>query len=247
MKIAARGFCSGPGPKIPAVILAGGRSRRMGGNDKALLPLHGRPMIEHVIAALKPQTSALLINSNSDPQNFSRYGLPVMADGIGGYRGPLAGILTGMMWANALGASHLVSAPADMPFLPDNLVARLSAAPGAAFAVAGGQAYPVVALWPVALAPRLADDLQRGEADGVGRWLAQMDAIPVEFSDAADFANINNPQDLRQADQGLSAYFPDVADRAWASAIQPEHCIGHRHKAIVRNSLTNFSRGRSAG
>ena len=194
---------------IPAVILAGGRSRRMG-EDKALLPLRGRTMIEHVIAALAPQTSALLINSNAGPQAFSHLGLPVMSDGIGGYRGPLAGILTGMLWARALEASHLLSAPADMPFLPRDLVAKVWAArmDGAAFAMAGGQTHPVLALWPVALAQRLADDLRHGNATGVGRWLQRTDAVAVEFPDPARFANINRPEDLRQADQGLSPCFP---------------------------------------
>lgn len=232
--------------KIPAVILAGGRSRRMG-TDKALLPLRGRAMIEHVIAALAPQTSALLISSNSDPRNFSHLGLPVMADNIGGYRGPLAGILTAMHWARALGASHLVSAPVDVPFLPDDLAAKLSAAGDIAFAVSGGQAHPVLALWPVALASRLADDLRRGEAAGVRRWLEQAGAAAVEFPDPARFVNINHPGDLQQADQGLSPYFPEIPVARIGHRLQPEHCIGRRHEIRCKNSLRNFFAGISAG
>ena len=198
---------------IPAVILAGGRSRRMGA-DKALLSLRGRAMIEHVIAALAPQTSALLINSNAAPQDFSHLKLPVMADSIGGYRGPLAGVLTGMYWARALGASHLLSAPADMPFLPRDLVTKLSAArtEGIAFVLAGGQTHPVLALWPVALAQRLADDLRHTNAAGVGHWLQQAGAAAVEFPGAENFANINRLEDLQQADQGLSPWFPVLAE-----------------------------------
>jgi molybdopterin-guanine dinucleotide biosynthesis protein A len=220
-RVALGGF-----PKIPAVILAGGRSRRMGGADKALLPLRGRAMIEHVIAALAPQTSAILINSNGDPRNFSRFGQPVMADDIGGHLGPLAGILTGMYWARTLGASHLVSAPVDVPFLPDDLVSKLSAADGIAFAVAGGQMHPVLALWPVALASRLADDLRRGEAAGVQCWLERAGAAAVEFPDPARFANINHPEDLRQADQGLSPYFPESP----AGAYRAQGTTGTLHR-----------------
>ena len=109
------------------VILAGGLASRMGGGDKALLDLAGRPLLAHVIDRLAPQVGAMALNANGDPSRFSDWGLPVIADSVEEYPGPLAGVLAGMDWAAGQGATHIVTAAADTPFFPRDLVTRLVA------------------------------------------------------------------------------------------------------------------------
>ena len=110
------------------VILAGGLARRMGGGDKPLAEIAGRPILQLVIDRLKPQCAALAINANGDPARFSAFGLPVVADSVEGFAGPLAGVLAGMDYAAASGAADVLSAPGDTPFLPADLLSRLEAA-----------------------------------------------------------------------------------------------------------------------
>jgi molybdopterin-guanine dinucleotide biosynthesis protein A len=115
---------------IPAVLLAGGLARRMGGGDKPMRTILGRSILERVIARLAPQCDGLILNANGDPARFAAFGLPVIADGVADFPGPLAGILAGLDWAAAHRpeVSHILSAAADCPFLPRDLVARLEAA-----------------------------------------------------------------------------------------------------------------------
>src|SRR5580698_1224360 len=129
-----------------AVLLAGGLGRRMGGGDKPLRVLHGRTMLDHVIARIKPQVRAMVLNANGDPARFSGWGLEVVADPLPDLPGPLAGVLAGMRWAAARypDAGAVLSVPTDTPFLPDDLVARLLAARAAsglpiACAASGGR------------------------------------------------------------------------------------------------------------
>ena len=144
-----------------AVVLAGGKSSRMGGDDKSLKLLGGRPLIAHVLDRLAPQASAVAISANGDPARFDRFGLPVLADTVPGYLGPLAGLLAAMQWAQTLGATHILSMPTDTPFFPENLAASLANASAAAPALAAsvGRRHPAVGLWPVDLAGRLEDFL----------------------------------------------------------------------------------------
>jgi molybdenum cofactor guanylyltransferase len=114
---------------IAGVILAGGRATRMGGGDKGLLPLGGRPLLAHVVARLGPQVDRLALNANGDPARFAGFGLPVVADSVPGHAGPLAGVLD---WAAAKGAEAIATAAADTPFFPADLVAGLRAAAAAA-------------------------------------------------------------------------------------------------------------------
>src|SRR5207245_2146601 len=139
-------------------------SRRMGGGDKALRLLGGRPLLDHVIERLRPQVDALVLNANGDPARFARFGLPVVPDSIGDFAGPLAGILAGLDWAAAHrpDCATIVSVATDAPFLPKDLVARLvrgmeAAGAELACAASGGQPHPVIGLWPVALR----EDLRR--------------------------------------------------------------------------------------
>ena len=188
---------------IPALILAGGRSSRMGGGDKSLMPLHGRPLLCHVLDRIRPQASHLLINSNSDPSLFRDFGLAVRPDTLPDRPGPLAGILTGLIWAAELGATHLVTVPCDTPFLPHDLVPRLRHdlnRSRAQIAVARdpGQSHPVIALWQVGLAVQLATDLEAGTRS-VYRWLKQFEICESEFA-TFHFSNLNTPADILAAE-----------------------------------------------
>jgi molybdopterin-guanine dinucleotide biosynthesis protein A len=190
-----------------AIVLAGGLARRMDGRDKALLPLRRRPLLEHVLDRVRPQSRAIALSANGDSTRFVRYGLPVLGDPVPGNPGPLAGILAGMRWARRIhpGAELLLSVPTDTPLLPADLVARLAglrAEQGAAIACAasGGRTHPVIALWPVALADELATALAGG-ARGVAEWAAPYGVAVAEFSaEGADpFFNVNDRADLALA------------------------------------------------
>ena len=154
---------------VLGVLLAGGQARRMGGGDKSMLVLGGRPILEAIIERVRPQVGKLIINANGDAERFVRFGLPVVPDVIAGFAGPLAGVLTGMEWSadNVPGLDWVASFATDAPFLPVDIVDRLTAAiedRGADIACAEsrGRAHPVFALWPVRLQCELRLVLQRG-------------------------------------------------------------------------------------
>lgn len=203
---------------ITGLVLAGGLSRRMGGGDKGLLALGGKPMLAHVLERLAPQVGRIVLNANGDPARFASFGLPVAADPIEGFVGPLAGVLAGLRWSavNAPDATHVASVSADAPFLPGDLVVRLAATvrdrPTAIAVVrSGGEFHPVIGLWPVALA----DDLDAALRDGVRKVLAWTDrhgTVPVDFEmlsaagRAIDpFFNANTPEELAEAAAILEA------------------------------------------
>lgn len=191
------------------ILLAGGLARRMGGGDKCLLPLAGRPLLAHVIDRLAPQVERLAINANGDPARFAAFGLPVVADPVPDFAGPLAGVLAGLEWAAAHvpAARDIVTLPGDGPFLPRDLVARLEegrAAAGAdlACACSGGQPYPVIGLWPIRLMADLRDALLREGIRKVDRWTARYRLAEVEFPSAPidPFFNANTPDELAEAE-----------------------------------------------
>jgi molybdopterin-guanine dinucleotide biosynthesis protein A len=193
---------------IAGVVLAGGLSRRMGGGDKCLRLLAGKPILAHIIARARPQVTELALNANGDAARFAAFGLPVVPDGVGDFAGPLAGVLAGLDWAARLPAvTHVASFAGDAPFLPLDLVERLRAALAAgnnlACAVSGGRAHPVFGLWPVALR----DDLRRALVeDGirkVDQWTARFRLSLVEFPDQPidPFFNANRPEDLAEAER----------------------------------------------
>ena len=193
---------------IPALILAGGRSSRMGGGDKSLMQLNGRPLLVHVLDRIRPQASSILINSNSDPALFAKFGFPVRADAITGRLGPLAGLLTGLLWAEEMFATHLLTVSCDTPFLPSDLASRLFADlhhAQADIAVARDpeQIQPIIALWPVRLAAQLAADLEDG-IRSVQRWQSQFTVCESTFA-ACHFSNLNTPAELMAAEGGLAA------------------------------------------
>jgi len=202
------------GNGVVGVVLAGGLARRMGGGDKGLLELGGRPILDHVIERLKPQVRLSVINANGDPARFARWGLPVAADVLDDNPGPLAGVLTGMDWtvANLPGLEWIVTVPTDAPFLPRDLVARMLAAVTAegaemACATSGGQRHPVIGLWPVALRTDLRKAMIFEDVRKVDRWTARHRVADVDFAtDPVDpFFNANRPQDLEEAERAMAA------------------------------------------
>ena len=187
--------------KILAVILAGGEARRMGGVDKAMMALAGKPLIAHLIERFGPQAEGLAISANGDLARFSRFGLPVFADDQS--KGPLSGILAGLLYAKAQGYDAVVSVPVDTPFVPFDLVARLREVP-LGYAQAGRSHY-ATAIWPVSLADDLADFLASGAKPRIFDFAASHDAKAVEFDRPEAFDNLNSIGDLAAAEARLSA------------------------------------------
>jgi molybdenum cofactor guanylyltransferase len=202
----------------PGVVLAGGLGRRMGGGDKPLREIGGRTILARVIARLEPQCECLVINANGDPGRFASFGLPVVADGVEDYPGPLAGILAGLDWAvaNRPNARWILSAPGDCPFLPRDLAARLTEAVIAdeaelAVAASQGQSHHVIGLWSLALRDSLREALVVEGVRAINRWTARYRlatvAWPAEPLDP--FFNANTLDDLAEAER-----FAAIDDRA---------------------------------
>jgi len=194
------------------VILAGGLATRMGGGDKGLLYLGTRTLLDHVIDRLSPQVADIALNANGDPARFAAQSLPVIADSVEGYAGPLAGVLAGLDWAATLGADSIVTAAADTPFFPCDLVPRLQlAAEGMQHPLAlaatpdprrGKARHPTFGLWPVALR----DDLRVALQDGMRKvvmWTDKHDGRVAMFPDEDAFFNVNTPDDLIRAEAML--------------------------------------------
>ena len=187
------------------IILAGGLARRMGGGDKALLDLGQGTLLAHVIQRLAPQVAGLALNANGVASRFADYGLPVLPDTIEGFPGPLAGVLAGLDWAAGQGAETIVTAAADTPFFPCDLVPRLQlAAEGMehplALAASDDGRHPTFGLWPVALRHDLRAALEGGLRKVV-LWTDAHDAATAHFpgADPDPFFNINTPDDLARA------------------------------------------------
>lgn len=194
---------------IVGIVLAGGRARRMGGGDKVLLPLGDRPLLAHVVRLAAPQVAALALSANGDPARFAPFRLPVLADTIPGFPGPLAGILAGMDWAahHHPAATLVASFAGDTPFFPTDLVARLAASSDAACATAGGRLHPVFGLWPLAARERLRRAVTVDGMRRVEDWATAVGAVPVDCSEADGsdpFFNVNRPDDLAAAERRLA-------------------------------------------
>lgn len=190
------------------VVLAGGLSRRMGGGDKCLRLLAGKPILAHIVARARPQVTALALNANGDGARFATFGLPVVRDGVGDFPGPLAGVLAGLDWAARLrGVTHVASFAGDAPFLPLDLVERLRLAIAAgndlACAASDGRAHPVFGLWPVALREDLRRALVEEGVRKVDQWTARFRLGVVEFPEhpVDPFFNANRPEDLAEAER----------------------------------------------
>jgi molybdopterin-guanine dinucleotide biosynthesis protein A len=192
------------------VLLAGGLARRMGGGDKPMRSIAGRSVLARVIDRLAPQCDSLVLNANGDPARFVPVGLPVIADDVADYPGPLAGILAGLDFiaAQRPDVRWMLSAAGDCPFLPRDLVMRLHAAriaEGAQLAVASsaGQAHPVIGLWDVGLRHALRDALVNEGVRAVGKWTARYKLATVDWpADPVDpFFNANTMDDIAEAER----------------------------------------------
>lgn len=195
--------------RVAGLILAGGEGRRMGGRDKALVDLAGRPLLAHVRDRFAPQVGPLAVSANGDPARLAGFGLPVLADETPGL-GPLSGVLAGLDWARAAGADRLATVAVDTPFLPADLVARLAAAAGpgqVALAATARGPHPTCALWPVSAAPALAAALAGGRRSLRGAAGA-LGVIEVAFADEAAFVNLNTAEDLAAAAARIAAGGP---------------------------------------
>lgn len=198
---------------VVGLLLAGGQSRRMGGGDKCLRDLAGRTILSRIVDRVRPQVGQLVLNANGDPARFSDYALPVAADVVDGFAGPLAGVLTGLEWArdNAPGCAWVASFACDAPFAPADLVERLQAAiaeAGAdmACATSGGRDHPVFGLWPVALADALRGAVVDEDMRKVDIWTARYRLARADFAvEPVDpFFNVNRPEDFAEAERLLS-------------------------------------------
>ena len=196
--------------KILGLVLAGGLARRMGGGDKARIRIGGRTILERVLARVKPQCTAVILNANGDPARFADTGLPVVPDTVPDFAGPLAGILAGLDWAAAHAAevADVVSVPGDCPFLPSDLVARLAAARRAASlplacARSGEWRHPVVGLWPVALRNDLRAALVEEGLHKIEAWTARHGVAIADWPAAPidPFFNVNTPADAAEAER----------------------------------------------
>jgi len=191
-------------------LLAGGLARRMGGGDKPMRRIGGRTILERVITRLKPQCDELILNANGDPARFAAFGLPVVADTVENFPGPLAGILAALDWtaAHRPGISWVFSAAADCPFLPRDLVARLSEAlvnenAQLAVAASGGQSHPVIGLWSVSLRDELRHALVQEDIRRIDRWTARYKLATVTWpTEPLDpFFNANTMDDIAEAER----------------------------------------------
>lgn len=192
------------------IILAGGQARRMGGGDKARLLLGGQSLLDRVCARLAPQVQTMALNANGDATRFADVSLPVVADSIPDFAGPLAGVLAGLDWAANQGEDAIVTVAADTPFFPDDLVAKLTQSTQNGLALAATPRedsdklglHPTFGLWPVALR----DDLRQALADGTRKvlhWADRHGAGTAIWPDARAFFNVNTPEDLERAEDML--------------------------------------------
>jgi molybdopterin-guanine dinucleotide biosynthesis protein A len=205
-------------PPTLGLVLAGGLARRMGGGDKARIKIGGASILQRVLACLTTQCSGIIINANGDPARFADTGLPVVADSVPDFAGPLAGILAGLDWAaqNAPAVEWLASVPGDCPFLPKDLVARLHDARAAsnvplACARSGEWRHPVVGLWPVKLREDLRHALVGEDLHKIELWtarhgigIAEWPTVPFD-----PFFNVNTPKDAAQA-EAIAAKYPNA-------------------------------------
>jgi molybdenum cofactor guanylyltransferase len=200
------------------LVLAGGLARRMGGGDKALLKIGNATILERVLGRLAPQCRGIILNANGDPQRFAFTGLPVVADDVPDFAGPLAGVLAGLDWAAAHmpDVSVVASVPGDCPFLPRDLVARLEAARAAdkaplACARSGEWRHPVVGLWPVALRADLRRALTDEGLHKIEVWTARHGVAIADWpNEPVDpFFNVNTPADAAEAGH-LATLFADA-------------------------------------
>ena len=194
-------------PRVVGVILAGGLARRMGGGDKPMRLIEGRTILDHVMSRFSPQCDELLLNANGDPARFAHFGLPVVADSVADYPGPLAGVLAALDWAakRRPETRWVASVAGDCPFLPRDLVARFQAVEAQSdawlvVAQSGAQRHPVAGLWRVDLRDELREALLSGVRK-IEHWTGRYPiAVAAWAAEPVDpFFNVNTAEDLDEA------------------------------------------------
>jgi molybdenum cofactor guanylyltransferase len=204
-------------PPTLGLVLAGGLARRMGGGDKALLKIGNETILDRVVARLEPQCPHIILNANGDPGRFERFELPVVADDIPDFAGPLAGILAGLDWAAAnTEIEWLASVAGDCPFAPRDLVERLHEARRKegmplACAKSGDWRHPVAGVWPISLRADLRRALMEEGLHKIEVWTARHGVAIAEWDDQPvdPFFNVNTPEDLAAAAE-IAAHHPDA-------------------------------------
>ena len=196
--------------KTVGAIIAGGRSSRMGGREKAFLELASKPVILHVIEQFEPQVDQLVINANGEAARFSEFGLDVVPDAMTSLTTPLAGLHAALRFTKSVEADVLITVPSDTPFLPYDLVAKLlenTGASGAAIAASGGQEHYIIGAWKTELLDDLENAIARDNVFRVKDWAQRASAQKVEWpvKPHDPFFNVNAPEDLLIAGQILGA------------------------------------------
>jgi molybdopterin-guanine dinucleotide biosynthesis protein A len=196
--------------KSAVILLAGGQARRMGGGDKNLMMLAGKPVLQHILDRVDFDNRPLMLNANGDPSRYADFGLLVCADVIDGYAGPLAGILTGLEWMakHHSDCTHMISLATDAPFLPTDLVAKLEASLDLGVdivqAMSMSRRHPVFAIWPVALTGALRQAVVDEGLRKIDDFTDRYECVTVEFVGEPDpFMNLNRPDDFDLAIQFL--------------------------------------------
>ena len=193
---------------VTGVLLAGGKSQRMGGGDKCLLRLGAKRILQHVIERAQPQVNHLVLNVNGDLGRFSEFKLPIVSDSVVGFAGPLAGGLAGLDWSanNTPNSDWVVSFAADTPFFPMDLVPRLlNAVDGQrgilACASSDNRHHPVFGIWPAELREELREAIVQDDIRRIDSWTSRYDLkiVNFDYEQIDPFFNINNPKDLRLA------------------------------------------------
>jgi molybdopterin-guanine dinucleotide biosynthesis protein A len=205
-------------PPTVGLVLAGGQATRMGGGDKTLLKVGGETILSRTLSRIAPHCKAIVLNANGDPSRFATFGLPVVADSVADFAGPLAGILAGMDWAHTHhpGVAWLVSVPGDCPFLPRDLITRLHGAARAAkkplaCAKSGDWRHPVAALWQVALREDLRKALTVEGLRKIEIWTERHGVALAEWPEEPfdHFFNANRPEDLKKAEE-IAVQYPEA-------------------------------------
>ena len=205
--------------KVLGVILAGGQARRMGGADKPLTEIAGKPLLQYVVERLSPQLTHLLLNANGDAERYAQFNLPVQEDIVTGFAGPLAGVLSAMAWARAFQpqVSHVITVAADTPFYPgeyvDNMLAAVDEKNTLACASYKGRTQPVFGLWPVDLHNELHQALVEEDIHKVDLFTARYGVADVNF-DAMPFNPFFNVNRIEDVAAGEALFATHVAYEA---------------------------------
>jgi molybdopterin-guanine dinucleotide biosynthesis protein A len=197
-------------PPTLGLVLAGGLARRMGGGDKAVLKIGGKTILERTLSRFRPQCTGLVLNVNGDPKRFESFNLPVVADEVPDFAGPLAGILAGLDWAahDHPKIEFIASVPGDCPFLPRDLVPRLHVArveqkKPLACARSGEWRHPVAGIWPISLRDDLRRALIKEGLHKIEIWTGRHGVATADWFDQPfdPFFNVNTPEDLARAEE----------------------------------------------